>query len=117
MKKEFLKMNTIKKRALLAWIVYLILLLPLAACGKDANSIIPGTWTGDWDYSYDEETTFYDDGTIEHYSDRWSIVNGNILKIGDIANSYEYKYTIDSISNKRMTLRDESGSTITLSRK
>ncbi len=90
-----------KKRVSLAWIACFVLLMSLTACGKDSNSIIPGVWSGDWDFSDNEETIFYDDGSIEDFSwYSWSIVNGNILKIEDISGAHIYKYTIDEINNK-----------------
>lgn len=107
--------DKMKKRVLLAWVVCFALFLLLAACGKDANSIIPGTWSGDWDFSDNGETIFYDDGSIENFSwYSWRIVNENILKIEDISGAHIYKYTIDEINNKRMILRYESGNTVTL---
>lgn len=118
MKKRFLPMYAAKKRVLLAWITCFVLLLSLTACGKDASRIIPGTWSGNWDFSDDEETIFYDDGSIEDFSwYSWNIVNDNILKIEDFSGAHIYKYTIDEISNKRMTLRDDSGNTVTLYKK
>lgn len=117
MKRGF-TMHTTERRAFLAWIMCFILLLSLTACGKDANSIIPGTWSGDWDFSDDEETIFYDDGSIEDFSwYSWRVVNDNILKIEDFSGAHVYKYTIDEISNKRMTLCDESGNVVTLYKK
>lgn len=113
-----MKNESMKKSALLAWIACFVLLLSLTACGKDANSIIPGTWSGDWSFSSDEETTFYDDGTIKDFSSyNWSIINGNILKIESFSGAHIYRYTVDEINNKRLTLREESGETVTLYKK
>ena len=104
-----------KKRVVIAVVaaavVVLVVIVVLGlGIGRDPEDIIPGTWSVPDNFMehVGRELTFYDDGSTDgNYGLRWSVLNGNILRLYFFSIGQTDQYEIVSISNTKMVLRNE----------
>lgn len=96
-----------KMEKLVSVLLVVCSMLLLVACGAKPEDKLVGTWQAD----YDEEITFYEDGTYtkngEYGTGKWSILsNGEIKFVDFYGTTYTSPYELDG---NALTLTDGRG--------